>query len=217
VYLRPGVREFMAAAVERFAAVGVWTSATPDYAVAMLDRVVDRHQLRFITRSLRAERDLGAAKIYWVKDIRKLVASYRRWADPDRRRQATPGSSAAAATSSAFVVHGRPRRSQLGKLLRFSTSSARRERAAGSRRGWWLRFDDEFDVQFGGERRSWRGPIFLLMSHREHLRRRERTPSTARRVSMWLASLLAAALLLALVVRFGRIDLWPDPLVLPQL
>jgi uncharacterized membrane protein YbhN (UPF0104 family) len=38
----------------------------------------------------------------------------------------------------------------------------------------------------------------------------------ARRVSMWLASLLAAALLLALVVRFGAIDLWPDPLVLPQ-
>jgi uncharacterized membrane protein YbhN (UPF0104 family) len=33
---------------------------------------------------------------------------------------------------------------------------------------------------------------------------------------MWLASLLAAGLLLALVVRFGRIDLWPDPLVLPQ-
>lgn len=33
---------------------------------------------------------------------------------------------------------------------------------------------------------------------------------------MWLASLLAAALLLALVVRFGRIDLWPDPLVLPR-
>jgi uncharacterized membrane protein YbhN (UPF0104 family) len=44
----------------------------------------------------------------------------------------------------------------------------------------------------------------------------ERPPSTARRVSMWLASLLAAALLLALVVRFGAIDLWPDPLVLPQ-
>jgi uncharacterized membrane protein YbhN (UPF0104 family) len=43
-----------------------------------------------------------------------------------------------------------------------------------------------------------------------------RPPSTARRVTMWLASLLAAALLLALVVRFGRIDLWPDPLVLPQ-
>jgi uncharacterized membrane protein YbhN (UPF0104 family) len=44
----------------------------------------------------------------------------------------------------------------------------------------------------------------------------ERPPSAARRVLLWLASLLAAALLLALVVRFGRIDLWPDPLVLPQ-
>lgn len=33
---------------------------------------------------------------------------------------------------------------------------------------------------------------------------------------MWLASLLAAAVLLGLVVRFGRIDLWPDPLVLPR-
>jgi uncharacterized membrane protein YbhN (UPF0104 family) len=44
----------------------------------------------------------------------------------------------------------------------------------------------------------------------------DRPPSMARRVSMWLASLLAAALLLALVVKFGRIDLWPDPLVLPQ-
>jgi uncharacterized membrane protein YbhN (UPF0104 family) len=36
-----------------------------------------------------------------------------------------------------------------------------------------------------------------------------------RRVLAWIGSLLAAALLLALVVRFGRIDLWPDPLVLP--
>lgn len=38
----------------------------------------------------------------------------------------------------------------------------------------------------------------------------------ARRAAMWLASLLAAAVLLALVVKFGRIDLWPDPLVLPR-
>lgn len=41
-------------------------------------------------------------------------------------------------------------------------------------------------------------------------------PSMARRAAMWLASLLAAAVLLALVVKFGRIDLWPDPLVLPR-
>lgn len=41
-------------------------------------------------------------------------------------------------------------------------------------------------------------------------------PSAGRRVALWLASLAAAGLLLALVVRFGRIDLWPDPLVLPR-
>lgn len=33
---------------------------------------------------------------------------------------------------------------------------------------------------------------------------------------MWLGSIVAAAVLLALVVRFGAIDLWPDPLVLPR-
>ena len=32
---------------------------------------------------------------------------------------------------------------------------------------------------------------------------------------MWIGSLVAAALLLVLVVRFGRIELWPDPLILP--
>lgn len=41
-------------------------------------------------------------------------------------------------------------------------------------------------------------------------------PSASRRVVVWLSSLLAAAVLLALVVKFGRIDLWPEPLVLPQ-
>ncbi|PRP98816.1 lysylphosphatidylglycerol synthase transmembrane domain-containing protein [Enhygromyxa salina] len=42
-----------------------------------------------------------------------------------------------------------------------------------------------------------------------------RQPSAARRGVAWVGSIFAAALLLALVVRFGRIDLWPDPLVLP--
>ncbi len=37
----------------------------------------------------------------------------------------------------------------------------------------------------------------------------------ARKVVLWLTSIVAAALLLLLVARFGRIDLWPDPLVLP--
>ncbi|PRP97575.1 hypothetical protein ENSA5_32680 [Enhygromyxa salina] len=43
----------------------------------------------------------------------------------------------------------------------------------------------------------------------------DRRPSATRRVLLWLASLVAAALLLLIVVRFGPIDLWPDPLVLP--
>ncbi|HLT37551.1 MAG TPA: hypothetical protein VK034_14760, partial [Enhygromyxa sp.] len=37
-----------------------------------------------------------------------------------------------------------------------------------------------------------------------------------RKVALWLASIVAALLLLLLVARFGRIDLWPDPLVLPS-
>ena len=41
-------------------------------------------------------------------------------------------------------------------------------------------------------------------------------PSGARRVALWLASIVAAALLLLLVARFGRIELWPAELVLPH-
>lgn len=41
-------------------------------------------------------------------------------------------------------------------------------------------------------------------------------PSRARRVWSWVASIVAALTLLALVARFGSIALWPDPLVLPH-
>lgn len=41
-------------------------------------------------------------------------------------------------------------------------------------------------------------------------------PSTRRRVWMWLGSIVSAAILLALVARFGRIDLWPEQVVLPE-
>ncbi|MCA9681896.1 MAG: flippase-like domain-containing protein [Myxococcales bacterium] len=41
-------------------------------------------------------------------------------------------------------------------------------------------------------------------------------PGTGKRVAMWLGSLLAAAILLVLVSRFGRIDLWPERVVLPR-
>ncbi|PRP91316.1 NLI interacting factor-like phosphatase [Enhygromyxa salina] len=74
VYLRPGVREFMNAALDRFVAVGVWTSATTDYATAMLERIVDRRRLRFIYCRERCtqRRDVDLDETYWIKDIRKL-------------------------------------------------------------------------------------------------------------------------------------------------
>jgi uncharacterized membrane protein YbhN (UPF0104 family) len=44
----------------------------------------------------------------------------------------------------------------------------------------------------------------------------QRQVGVARRAALWIASLFAAALLLALVAKFGSIALWPDPLVLPR-
>jgi len=41
-------------------------------------------------------------------------------------------------------------------------------------------------------------------------------PSVGKRVALWLGSLVAAALLLLLVSRFGRIALWPERVVLPH-
>ncbi|NVB38009.1 flippase-like domain-containing protein [Pseudenhygromyxa sp. WMMC2535] len=41
-------------------------------------------------------------------------------------------------------------------------------------------------------------------------------PSAGRRVLLWLVSVAAAAALLILVARFGKIDLWPERVVLPR-
>lgn len=74
VWLRPGVGAFMDEVLDRFVAVGVWTSATMEYAVAMLERVVDRKQLRFIYARDRCVQgfDADARENYWVKDIAEL-------------------------------------------------------------------------------------------------------------------------------------------------
>lgn len=74
VHLRPGVREFMATVLERFVGVGVWTSASTDYATAMLDRIVDRSRLRFIFARDRCTKgwDPERGETYWLKDIREL-------------------------------------------------------------------------------------------------------------------------------------------------
>jgi hypothetical protein len=44
----------------------------------------------------------------------------------------------------------------------------------------------------------------------------EQPRSSSKRLGAWLVSLLAAALLLALVSEWGSIELWPSPLVLPH-
>ena len=74
VYLRPGVREFMHEVLDRFVAVGVWTSASTEYALAMLERFVDRKRLRFVyTREHCMQRsDAALGESYWIKDIDKL-------------------------------------------------------------------------------------------------------------------------------------------------
>lgn len=74
VYLRPGARELLATLVERFVAVGIWTSASTEYATAMTERVVDRRKLRFIYTREHCEQRRGAGLDdgYWLKDIASL-------------------------------------------------------------------------------------------------------------------------------------------------
>ena len=75
LYLRPGVHAFLHAVLERFAAVGVWTSATADYAAIMLARLVDTDSLRFVYTRDRCtrRRDLEAREVFWLKDICELA------------------------------------------------------------------------------------------------------------------------------------------------
>jgi TFIIF-interacting CTD phosphatase-like protein len=153
VYLRPGVREFMAAALERFTAVGVWTSATPDYAVAMLDRIVDRRKLRFIyTRdTCTPRRDLERDETYFIKDIRKLDG----FGFDDTQILIVDDKPRGLERSYGNLIGirpflGDPDDRELGKLLRYLDELGPCENVrAVEKRGWWLRFDDEFDVQFG--------------------------------------------------------------------
>jgi TFIIF-interacting CTD phosphatase-like protein len=153
VYLRPGVREFMVAVVERFAAVGVWTSATSDYAVAMLDRIVERDKLRFIFARDRCtpRRDLELDETYWLKDIRKLdgfgfdEAQILIVDDKPRGLERSYGN-----LVGIRPFMGDPDDRELGKLLRYLDEIGPCENVRGvEKRGWWLRYEDEFDVHFG--------------------------------------------------------------------
>jgi TFIIF-interacting CTD phosphatase-like protein len=153
VWLRPGVREFMAAAVERFAAVGVWTSASPDYAVAMIDRIVDRRKLRFIyTRdTCTPQRDVERNETYWLKDIRNLAGFGFDEAQiliVDDKPRGLERSYANLVGIRPFV--GDPDDRELDKLSRYLDELGPCENVRRvEKRGWWLRYDDEFDVSVG--------------------------------------------------------------------
>lgn len=153
LWLRPGVREFMAAVVDRFEAVGVWTSATIDYANAMLDRVVDRRKLEFVFARERCtpRRDAEGGETRWLKDLRELdghgFGAGQILIVDDKPRALERGDANLIAVR---PFMGDPDDRELGKLLRFLDELGRCEDVrVVDKRGWWLRYEDEFDVHFG--------------------------------------------------------------------
>ena len=153
VYLRPGVQAFMHAVTERFAAVGVWTSASPDYALAMLDRIVDRERLLFIFTRQRCtqRRDIDLDETYWVKDIRKLAPfgfDRHQILFVDDKARGLERSYANLVAVPAFL--GDPDDRTLGKLLAYLDRLGPLDDVRSvDKRGWWRR--TEFvDVDLDG-------------------------------------------------------------------
>ncbi|HLT37695.1 MAG TPA: HAD family hydrolase [Enhygromyxa sp.] len=154
VYLRPGVHAFMAEVLERFAAVGVWTSASPDYAGVMLDRIVDRERLRFVYTRDRCtpRRDLELDESYWLKDIRKLDGlgfDRRQILFVDDKPRGLERSYGNLVRVPPFA--GDPDDRVLGKLLGYldwlgALDDVRRI----DKRGWWRRSDESFDIDLDG-------------------------------------------------------------------
>jgi TFIIF-interacting CTD phosphatase-like protein len=154
VYLRPGVKAFMATVLERFAAVGVWTSASSDYAIAMLDRIVARDRLRFVfTRDRCTERrDLELDESYFIKDIRKLDGfgfDKRQILFVDDKARGLERSYSNLVGVPAFL--GDPDDRLLGKLLGYLEVLGGLEDVRGiDKRGWWRGIDESFDVDLDG-------------------------------------------------------------------
>lgn len=154
VYLRPGVQAFMNAVIERFAAVGVWTSASPDYAIAMLDRIVARNRLHFIFTRDRCtqRRDIDLDESYWVKDIRKLAGfgfDKQHILFVDDKARGLERSYANLVSVPAFL--GDPDDRTLGKLLAYLEQLGPLDDVRSvDKRGWWRRMDELIDVDLDG-------------------------------------------------------------------
>jgi TFIIF-interacting CTD phosphatase-like protein len=153
VHLRPGVREFMTAVLERFVGVGVWTSASTDYATAMLDRIVDRGRLRFIFARDRCTHGWDErGEVYWHKDICELDGfgfDARQILVVDDKPRGLERSSVNLVRVRPFA--GDPDDRELAMLLRYLEQLGPIEdvRAVDKAR-WWERFEadelDELDI-----------------------------------------------------------------------
>ncbi|MFV8753825.1 NIF family HAD-type phosphatase [Nannocystaceae bacterium ST9] len=107
LYLRPGAHEFVARALDRFAAVGIWTSASRDYARVMLSHFVgDLDRLAFVWSREQCEPvapDEG--HFLWHKDIARLIAlgwSRERILIVDDKPEGLPGAEANVLTMPRF-------------------------------------------------------------------------------------------------------------------
>jgi TFIIF-interacting CTD phosphatase-like protein len=147
LYLRPGVREFMTAVLERFVAVGIWTSATRDYATAMLDRIVDRRRLRFLYARNRCVQRHGAelGESYWHKDVRELDGfgfDLEQILVVDDKPRSFEGSYENLIRVRPF--EGDPEDRELAKLLHFLDELAPcADVREVDKRSWWTRFEAE--------------------------------------------------------------------------
>lgn len=154
VYLRPGVQAFMTEVLDRFAAVGIWTSASPDYAEAMLDRIVARDRLKFVYARDRCtqRRDIELDEHYWIKDIRKLDDigfDKRRILFVDDKPRGLERSYGNLIGIPPFL--GDPEDRLLGKLLAYLDWLGRLDDVRSvDKRGWWRRIDESFDVDLDG-------------------------------------------------------------------
>ncbi|KIG15159.1 hypothetical protein DB30_05859 [Enhygromyxa salina] len=150
VHLRPGVREFMATVLERFVGVGIWTSASTEYATAMLERIVDRRRLRFIFARDRCAQiwDADGEQTYWRKDIRELDGF---GFDPqgilvvDDKPRGLERSRANLVPVRPF--RGDPDDLELWRLRQYLEQLGPLEDVrAVDKRCWWAQFEDDVDV-----------------------------------------------------------------------
>ncbi|MCA9690888.1 MAG: HAD family hydrolase [Myxococcales bacterium] len=74
VYRRPHVERFLESCLERFERVAVWTASTRDYALPVLDELVDVSRLCFVWARERCtfHVDHETREPEWLKDLRKL-------------------------------------------------------------------------------------------------------------------------------------------------